>query len=283
MGANLRDIKKRIVGVQKTQKITRAMKMVSAAKLARATRAIKSARPYAEKIQQVLGAVSSGLDADSHPLFAPHENTSKVEFVVLSSDRGLCGAFNANIMKRALELMEKRRGDAEISLVAVGRKTIEFFARRNVEIGKSWKGISQVNADIAREIAGYLMDRYRNEEVDEVVLVYSEFQSALTQSPTGKQLLPVVTDESEADGEYEIEPGPKELLQTLVPQAVEFAVFRALLENQAGEHGARMTAMENATNNTSELIETLTLDFNKARQAAITAELVEIVSGADAL
>jgi F-type H+-transporting ATPase subunit gamma len=284
----LQDIRKRIVSVEKTQKITKAMKTVSAAKLGRATRAIYAARPYAEKIRAVMAAVSSGVEPDAHPLLVPRESPRLLDVVVFSSDRGLCGAFNANIIKRAEQLIVRRQPELDaVSVIPVGRKGAEYFRRHPYgEIPRVWTGLGQASQDSAREIAELLMERYERGEADEVVLVYAEFQSALTQRPQDQLLLPMARPESAdpaASLVYSIEPDPESLLRLLVPRAVEFAVFRALLENEAGEHGARMTAMDNATNNTAELIETLTLTFNKARQAAITAELVEIVSGAEAL
>jgi F-type H+-transporting ATPase subunit gamma len=284
VGENYRDIKKRIVGVQKTQKITSAMKMVSAAKLARATHAIESARPYAEKMRQVVGSVSRGVSGDAHPLLTPRARVKKLEIVVFTSDRGLCGAFNANIIKCAQALIDERRdGVDSISIVPVGRKGREHFTRRRREISRDWTGISAVTPEIAREIAQYLTRRYLDGEADEVILVGAEFVSVLTQRPQQHVLIPVEPEEVEESGEYEIEPSAESLLGLLIPQAVEFDVFRTMLENQAGEHGARMTAMDAATNNTNDLIASLTLEFNKARQAQITAELVEIVSGAEAL
>jgi F-type H+-transporting ATPase subunit gamma len=281
---NLRDIRKRIIAVGKTQQITRAMKMVSAAKFNRATNAVVAARPYAEKMREVLASVSGGLDRDSHPLLVSRTPARRLEVVVFTSDRGLCGAFNANIIKRTEQLIVRRRPELEaVTVVTVGRKGLEYFRRHPYgEIPRSWTGVDPVTPDHAHEIAEFLMRRYREGLTDEVALIYSEFVSALTQRPTDHMLLPLQPDSSEA-ALHEMEPPPERLLGILVPQAVEFAVFRALLENQAGEHGARMTAMENATNNTEDLIRTLTLDYNKARQAAITAELVEIVSGAEAL
>ena len=285
MANDLRDIRKRIRSIDKTQKITRAMKMVSAAKFNRATNAVVAARPYAAKIQEVIAAVSSGLDPEVHPLLVTREPVRRLEIVVFTSDRGLCGSFNANIIKRAEALIARRRPELEaVTVVAVGKRGLDHF-RRNVsgEVGHSWTGIARVTQDDAREIAEYLMERYREGKSDEVLLVYSRFVSALSQEPVDQLLLPVCPAVATSPVRYEMEPGPEPLLGLLIPRAVEFAVFRALLENQAGEHGARMTAMDNATKNTEELIRTFTLDYNKARQAAITAELVEVVSGAEAL
>jgi len=286
--ATLKDIRKRIDAVEKTQKITRAMKTVSTAKFGRATRAIAAARPYAAEIRKVLGAVSGGVDPDAHPLLVPRGAVRKLDVVVFTSDRGLCGAFNGNIIKRAEQLIVRRKPDLEsVCVVPVGRKGADYFRRHAYgAVPRAWTGLSRPSLETAREIAEYLTARYEAGESDEAVLVYAEFQSALTQRPCDQVLLPIDREDGEAAAAllpYEIEPDPVSLLAMLVPRAVEFAVFRALLENDAGEHGARMTAMDNATTNTEELIESLTLTFNKARQATITAELVEIVSGAEAL
>ncbi len=283
--ATLRDIRTRIGSVKKTQKITSAMKMVSTAKLARATQAIRAARPYAEKIREVLAAVASGVETDAHPLLSAREKVRRLDVVLFTSDRGLCGAYNANLIKHAERLITARRPELEsVAIVPVGRKGGDYFRRRSQgQIPRGWSGLGRVTPAPASEIANFLMQRYLDGETDEVVLVYSEFKSALTQTPGDVVLIPVTPESAEQTLSYETEPSPEKLLGLLVPRAVEFAVFRALLENQAGEHGARMTAMENATSNTEELIQTLTLDYNKARQSAITAELVEIVGGAEAL
>jgi F-type H+-transporting ATPase subunit gamma len=207
--------------------------------------------------------------------------------VVFASDRGLCGAFNANIIKRAETLIVRRRPQLEsLSVVPVGRKGADYFRRhRYGDIPRSWSGLRNVTPELARDVAEFLIERFAEGNADETVLVYSVFQSALSQHPSDQRLLPLSAEKTEEvdsqDASYEFEPSPEALLRTLVPRAVEFSVFRALLENQAGEHGARMTAMDNATNNTADLIERLTLEYNKGRQAAITAELVEIVSAAE--
>jgi F-type H+-transporting ATPase subunit gamma len=285
--ATLRDIRTRIAGVEKTQKIVSAMKMVAAAKLARAQAAIHRARPYAETLRKVLASVSAGVEADAHPLLMRREPVRKLDVVVLTSNRGLCGAFNANMVKEATALIAEREADTEsISLIPIGRKGAERFAKRRLPMPREWIGSSGVTPELGTEIADALMERFLEGEADETILVYGEFRSALSQAPTRHLLLPVRPGELERDVDsspYEIEPGPEELLGQLIPRAVEFAVFRSLLENDASEHGARMTAMDSATSNTEELIRTLTLDYNKERQAAITAELVEIVGGAEAL
>ena len=284
MGNSLRDIRRRIGSVETTQKTTRAMKTVSAVRLARAAQAIAAARPYADKLHAVLASVASGADADSHPLLVARTPVRRLEVVVFSSDRGLCGAFNANVIKRAETLITLRRPELDaVTLVPVGRKARDYFRRHSYgEIPRSWIGIRSVSAGVGSEIAEFLMQRYQSEEVDQTILVYSRFFSALTQEPREEILLPVAPDSDAEPIRYQVEPSAVSLLRTLVPRAVEFALFRALLENQAGEHGARMTAMESATKNTEELIQRLTLEYNKARQAAITAELLEIVSAAEA-
>lgn len=291
MPENFRDIKKRIDTVAKTQKIVRAMKMVSAAKLSRATRAIEAARPYAEKLRGVLGSVAAGVEADAHPLLEVREKVRRVDVVLFTSDRGLCGAYNSNLCKYTERLLAERAADLDsASVLAVGRKAQEHFARRKRDVPEAWTGLGNPNPipEIATAVAKCVTQRFLEGAADEVILVYSRFMSALTQRPGHEVLLPLspprAEESSTADrGAYEIEPNAASLLGGLIPRAVEYAIMRALLEEQAGEHGARMTAMDSATTNTEELIRTLTLRFNKVRQSAITAELVEIVSGSEAL
>jgi F-type H+-transporting ATPase subunit gamma len=283
MAGKSRELRRRIAAVRNTQKTTRAMKTVSMAKLARASLAVQAARPYAQRMRALLAGVAAGAELDAHPLLVGRERVRRLDVVVLTSDRGLCGAFNANVIKRADALVARRRSELDaVAILPVGRKGAEHFRRHPVgEMPRVWTGVRSVTPEVGREIAEFLATRYSSGAADETVIVFSEFVSALTQRPAEEQLLPVRPDAEAAAVRYEIEPSPEALLERLVPRAVEFAVFRALLENQAGEHGARMTAMDNATNNTSDLIRRLTLDYNKARQSAITAELVEIVSAAE--
>jgi len=297
--ANLRDIKRRITSVQSTQKITSAMKMVAAAKLRRAQDAIERARPYALRMRSTLEEVSKGTLEVSHPLLEVHETRRSLEIVVVTSDRGLAGAFNSAVIKAAEGVLREREGDFEkVGLTLLGKKSGDYFRRRRAD---QITFDSPIGGDVtyaqAADVARDLARRYVSGELDEVVLIFSEFVSTMTQTPLVSQLLPFSTPASadsggaaEAGGggngeglPYEIEPDAETLLAALVPKAVEIEVFRALLENQAGEHAARMTAMEAATKNTEELIESLTLEYNRARQAAITRELVEIVTGAQAL
>ena len=272
--ATTKDIRKRIGAVEKTQKIVSAMKMVAAAKLARAQAAIVAARPYADKLAEVLASVSSGVEADAHPLFEVREKVRVVDLVVLTSDRGLCGPFNANVIKRALGVIRERRDELDsISVIAIGRRGHASFAKTGLPMPRGWAEFPAATPELATEVADYLSGRFRSGDADETLLVFGEFVTALTQRPVLQTLLPVRPPSGqEAGAVYKIEPDPVSLLAQLVPRAVEFAIFRALLDSQASEHGARMTAMEAASSNTEELIRTLTLDYNKARQASITAE-----------
>jgi F-type H+-transporting ATPase subunit gamma len=283
---SLKDIKRRITTVRKTQQITRAMRMVAGAKLRRAQQAIEALRPYAEAMSATLREVARAQKDAEHPLLAAHESVRAVEVLVVTSDRGLCGAFNGNAIKFAQGVLAARSG-LSLTLSTAGRKGNEFFRKRFPNaMGSDYPQQGWVQYAQAARIAERLARRYAAGEVDEVVLVYNEFVSAISQRPREVRLLPFAVPEeagAEAALPYEIEPSAAKLLEVLVPKAVETQIFRALLENQVGEHAARMTAMEAATSNTEELISTLTLKYNRARQAAITKELVEIVSGAEAL
>ncbi len=288
--ANLRDIKRRITSVQSTQKITSAMKMVAAVKLRRAQEAIENARPYAVRMRATLEEVATGTPDDAHPLLEVHEQKKTLEIVVVTSDRGLAGAFNSNVLKAAEVVFKQRQGQFEkVGLTLLGKKAGDYYERHRPDAISHTAAIDgnvtyEQAADVARELAR----RYIAGELDEVVLVFSVFVSMMTQEPRVSQLLPFSASETGEAGDaehlpFEIEPDPETLLAALVPKAIEIEIYRALLENQAGEHAARMTAMEAATKNTEELIESLTLQYNRARQAAITRELVEIVTGAQAL
>ena len=290
--ATLSDIKRRITSIQSTQKITSAMKMVSAAKLRRAQDAIESARPYAARMRATLQEVGSAEAGSSHPLFEERESVSTIELVAITSDRGLAGAFNSQIVKEAERLVARWKAEGtEIRFTLVGKKASEYYRRhRPDQISDDRPVGPKANYLEAQQIAQRLISDFENGEVDRVVLLHNEFVSAITQTPKIVPLLPFVAEKAEVEVEedadaapYEIEPSSEKLLASLVPKAVEVEVFRALLENQAGEHAARMSAMENATKNTEELIERLTLEYNRARQAAITSELVEIITGAQAL
>jgi F-type H+-transporting ATPase subunit gamma len=284
---NLKDIRRRISSVRKTQQITRAMRMVSGAKLRRAQDAITAARPYAVRMRATLSEVARAQQELEHPLLQPRDHVRKLELIVVTSERGLCGAFNSNIVKHTESMLAAREAEThEIAITTAGRKARDYFSRRRPQnLAADYPQEGWVVYGQAVDIAKRVSERYVAGEVDEVDLVYSEFVSVMTQRPRDVRLLPFSPDAEEGEQAlpYEIEPDAAKLLGVLVPKAIEVEVYRALLENQAGEHAARMTAMEAATRNTEELIESLTLQFNRARQAAITKELVEIVSGAEAL
>jgi F-type H+-transporting ATPase subunit gamma len=288
--ANLRAIRKRISSVKSTQQITKAMKMVSAAKLRRAQDAINAARPYARTMRQVVQAVAARADADAHPLLTPREG-KRLVLLVVTSDRGLCGSFNAGLTRTAHRfVIDNRDLYDEISLFVVGRKGRDFFRRREVPIRKEYLGVLGGIARLhAGKIANDLIDGFLSGELDEVQIVFNEFRSAISQVTRFEKLFPIALEKAgggEQGGgavDYLSEPGQKEILASLLPKYVETQIFRILLESVAGEHGARMTAMDSATNNSVDMIARLTLQMNRARQAAITTELSEIVSGAEAL
>ena len=288
--ANLKDIRRRIGSVKKTQQITRAMRMVAAAKLRRAQEAIESARPYAKRMRETLAEVAASQSGGAeHPLLAARESVRKIDFVIITSDRGLCGAFNANVLKRAeAEIAALTPSTESIGLLLFGRKGIEFFnRRRGRQVVRSHPGVPRVDYSHAAAVAARVAERFLSGEADEIVLVHSEFVSTLTQRPRVVRLLPLAPDQnpdpSEVKPPFTIEPDAEAFLKQLAPKALEVEIYRALLESQAGEHAARMTAMESATRNSDDMISRLTLQYNRARQAAITKELVEIVSGAEAL
>jgi F-type H+-transporting ATPase subunit gamma len=286
--AGIREIRARVAATKKTQKITSAMKMISAARLARAQHAAEASRAYGAKLTEVFSSVFAGLEGDVHPLLAARERKKSLDLVLFTSDRGLCGAYNTNLIKQALAVIAQRLNDFDrISVIAVGKRGRDFFRRRGVEVPRAWLGLSSPTQEHAHEIGSYLIERYLAGESDETVLVFPRFVSALTQTPNVFTALPVNAAAPLAEGaariEYEIEPDAESLLARVLPSIVDFIVLRALFEQAASEHGARMTAMDSATENTRELIRSLTLDMNKARQAQITTELTEIVAGAEAL
>jgi F-type H+-transporting ATPase subunit gamma len=286
--ATLQDIRRRIRSVQSTQKITRAMKLVAAAKLRRAQERILAARPYATKMAELLGNLVSaaGTDGAPHPLLEQREGPRR-QVVVITADRGLAGAFNANIIRHALVLV-REASQADLTLVVVGRKGRDFFRRRSYTIKRTMLGFwDQLAFSHAQELADFFIAQYLEGEVDEVHLVYNEFRSVAVQRPVRVQLLPIVGGEGEGSAaepvDYLYEPGPEAILGDLLPRHVRTQVYRALMESVAGEYGARMTAMEAATKNAKEMIDLLTIQYNKARQEKITKELLDIVGGAEAL
>jgi F-type H+-transporting ATPase subunit gamma len=286
--ATLRDIRRRIRSVQSTQKITRAMKLVAAAKLRRAQERILAARPYAGKMAELLGnlvSAAGGEDGAAHPLLEQRTGPRRL-IVIVTADRGLAGAFNSNIIRLALGFL-RTSNVKEVMLVMVGRKARDFFRRRDVTVKRTMVGFWDTLAYAhAAELGDYVMQQYLDNEVDEVHLIYSEFRSVAVQRPVREQLLPIPRaegGEASAPVEYIYEPGPEAILGDLLPRHVRTQVFRALMESLAGEYGARMTAMEAATKNASEMINLLSIQYNKARQEKITKELLDIVGGAEAL
>ncbi len=285
---NLSDIKRRIKSVKNTQQITKAMKMVSAAKLRRAQENIVAARPYAEKMYEMIASISSKLPAEeSHPLFSAAQQ-GKIEVVLLTSDRGLCGGFNSTLIRLA-ERFITDHAERDIVFNFIGKRGGEHFKNRDITIAKSMSiGNKAPGYELAVDIATDIIASYGQEEngTNEVYAIFSEFQSALVQTPTVLKILPMEPPESEAtDDQRELlfEPGPREVLDSLLPKYVEGQVFRVLLESVASEHGARMTSMDSASKNASSMIDGLTLQYNRVRQAAITKELMEIISGSEAL
>jgi F-type H+-transporting ATPase subunit gamma len=286
--ANLKSIKKRIVSVKNTRQITKAMKMVSAAKLRRAQENVVAARPYAKKLGEVLQRLARNQDVDGHPLLEKR-SPEKALVILVTSDRGLCGGFNANISKAAERFIKERKADyAEISLLTVGRKGYEFLKNRQT-IRKNYSGVlSNLNYQTAAMLAQEVIEGYLASDYDEVFLLYNAFRSVMSQDITLQQLLPITppeggADENEVAQEYIYEPSKGELLGELLPKYIEVTMFKAMLESVASEHGARMTAMDSASKNATEMIGKLTLVYNRARQAAITAELMEIISGAESI
>jgi F-type H+-transporting ATPase subunit gamma len=286
--ATLRDIKRRIKAVQSTSKITKAMKMVAAAKLRKAQTRMLDLRPYSDKMNSVIGSLVRGAaGAETHPLLSGRPRKT-VEVIVMTSDRGLCGAFNTNIMKAAVRHVEGLRAEGfDVSISAVGKKALDYYKRRSVPLRRSWTGFSgKLNYANAQEIAADVIENYTGETMDEVYLIYNEFKNIVQQRVTVKRLLPVAAPASEEAAEPAdiiFEPSEQELLDRLLPKNVEIQVFRGLLESQASEEAARMTAMENATKSANEMIQKLSLQYNKARQASITKELMDIVGGVEAL
>ena len=282
---SLKVIRKRIGSVRNTQQITKAMKMVSAAKLRRAQEAVVASRPYAQKLSELLANVAGELPEDAHPLLRRPPENPRTVLIVLTADRGLCGAYNSALLRHAEAYLREAAG-REVALVTVGRKGGDYFKRRPVTIAERRLQADATPLAQARALAASLSARFVAGEIDRVDLLYSKFRSALSQVPTVETILPVTLEQKEEEAapvEYLVEPDPATLLARLLPQSVEARIYHAILESHASEHGARMTAMDSATSNASDMIFRLTLEMNRARQAAITKELMEIVGGAEAL
>ncbi len=288
--ATLRDLKRQIGSVKNIAKVTEALQTVSAVKFRKAEARVKKARPYADNVEQMMRDVARSASGDS-PLLAGRE-VRRVVVATLTADRGLAGGFNAQVLRRTAQFRAEKGREADLGQVASGRKSVAFFRFRNVELDHVYTGYTDSPTyEQAREIGRALTGLFEDEKADEVYLIYNRFESALTQRPVLKRLIPVAAEEENGEDEerddnlayMEYVPDPETVLQNLVPRYVETMVWQALLEGAAGEHGARMTAMKNATDNANDLAKSLTLQMNKARQAQITGEILEIAAGADAL
>jgi F-type H+-transporting ATPase subunit gamma len=283
--ASLRDIKARINSNKKTSQITKAQQMVSASKLNRAENSAKSFVPYMEKIQEVVANVALGASPGSHPMLTKRP-VKKTGYVVITSDRGLAGAFNANVLRSAYQTMTKRhRSTDEYAVIAVGKVGRDFFRKREIPVITDKTGVSdELTFAEIKDLAYQTVQLFIDETFDELYIFYNHYVSAISQEVTETKLLPI-TDlaKSKKTASYEFEPSEESILEVLLPQYAESLIYGALLDSKASEHAARMTAMKNATDNAKEIIDSLTLSYNRARQAAITQEITEIVGGAAAL
>lgn len=288
--ANLKEIRSRIVSIDSTRQITSAMKMVSAAKLRRAQDAITQMRPYAQKLQEILQNLSASLDVSENPYAAIREE-KKILIVAVNSNRGLCGAFNNNVIKAAKTLIEKHRG-ARIQVLSIGKKAYDAFRKTDYNTGvgypkEPYKIYEDLNFQDASAICEIIMDKFAHGNLDKVYLIYNSFRNAAVQELNVEQFLPIVPPVSADDGtalnDYIFEPSKEEIVTELIPKSLKTQFYKAILDSHAGEHGARMTAMHKATDNATDLLKDLKLKYNKARQAAITNEILEIVAGAEAL
>ncbi|MAS51989.1 MAG: ATP synthase F1 subunit gamma [Flavobacteriales bacterium] len=284
---NLKETRNRITSVKSTMQITSAMKMVSAAKLKRATDAITKMRPYAEKLHEILVNLTAGAESSDDNVYASVRPEEKVLIVAVTSNRGLCGGFNAYITKSCVNLANKEYASKEVSFLCIGKKGGEFLANKGLNVvGKEIELFNDLNFDTVAPIAEKVMSEFVEGKYDKVILVYNHFQNAAIQIVQNEQFLPIVVDESEESStatDYIYEPNKEDIISELIPKSLKTQFYKALLDSVAGEHGARMTAMHKATDNAKDLADNLTLQYNKARQAAITTEILEIVGGAEAL
>ena len=283
--ATLKEIRKRVSSVQNIQQITKAMKMVSAARLRRAQEAALAARPYAEKLEAVLQNLAAQGDELAHP-FLTERAENNITLIVMTSDRGLCGGFNSSLI-RAAEAFMRQRAEQKVSLILVGRRAYDYFKRRDVAIAEEHINLyGRLSADLAHDIGRRVGEQFLSGQTDSFYVLYAKFRSALVQVPTLDKILPLASTQPTEDQsavDYLYEPAPHTLLASLLERYIDMLIYRAMLESVASEHGARMTAMDNATSNAVEMIDRLTLDMNRARQAGITRELLEIVATGESL
>lgn len=288
--ANLKEVKNRISSVISTQQITKAMKMVAAAKLRKAQDSILQMRPYAQKLSEVLENVSGGLEAGQNA-FSGNRDENNILIVVISSDRGLCGPFNTNVFKAAVQLIkdkyESQLNAGDLQVLTIGKKSTEFFKKRKYKVIDEFSDIfSHLSFSRARAAANYIMQGYTEEKFDKVEIVYNEFKNVATQILNSEQFLPIKEPGEEGvslDNDYIFQPNQEVLINEIVPKSLKVQFYKAILESNASEHGARMTAMDKATENADDILRDLKLTYNQTRQAAITKEILEIVAGAEAL
>lgn len=290
--ANLKEIRGRIVSVNSTKQITSAMKMVSAAKLKRAQDAVVQMRPYANKLGEILSNLSGSLDATEGVYSSPRE-IKNVLIVAITSNRGLCGAFNNNVIKRTNQVIKEHEGKQNIAVISIGKKSAEFYKHSpyNIKASDFPKHLNELYDDLSfanvSKVTENIMRHYVDQSIDKVILVYNKFKNAAVQELMSEQFLPVLppvkTEEKASNVEYIFEPNKKEIVEDLIPKSLKIQFYKALLDSFAAEHGARMTAMHKATDNATEMLRDLRIYYNKARQAAITNEILEIVAGAEAL
>lgn len=284
--ANLKEIRNRISSVESTMQITSAMKMVSAAKLKRAQDAIIQLRPYANKLSEILVNLSVSLDSSEGNNFSKEREINNILFVSITSNRGLCGGFNSNIIKQTKSLINNEYKDCKSSIISIGKKSSEYFNKNGFVVAETYDDLyNEITFERVSEIAESIMNDFIAEKYDKVVLVYNQFKNAATQIVMKENFLPVEPpkDETVNIGDYIFEPSKEKIVHQLIPKSLKTQMFKAILDSYASEHGARMTAMHKATDNANDLKDDLTLFYNKARQAAITGEILEIVGGAEAL
>jgi len=283
--ANLKEIRNRISSVSSTMQITSAMKMVSAAKLKKAQDAITAMRPYANKLTELLQDLSATLDSDSGSKYSTQREVKNVLIVPITSNRGLCGAFNSNVIKQTQSLINNDYAGKNVSIVAIGKKGNDAFSKKNIVIANKSTVFDDLTFDNVSEIAEMLMVKFVTEEFDKIHIVYNKFKNAATQEVMTEQFLPIVPIQKEANVnlDYIFEPSKSEIIEQLIPKSLKTQLYKGIRDSFASEHGARMTAMHKATDNATELRDQLKLTYNKARQAAITNEILEIVGGAEAL
>lgn len=283
--ANLKEIRNRITSVSSTKQITSAMKMVSASKLKRAQEAAFALRPYADKLQEILQNVSSSLEGDAQSVYSEQREVKKVLIIAISSNRGLCGAFNANVGKKVKSIVQERYSNVDVDILTIGKKINEIAVKTYNVVANHSELFDDLTFANTSEIANWAMDNFATGEYDRIDIVYNKFKNAATQILMDEQLLPIVATESESTSntDYIFEPDVEGIITDLMPTSLRVQLHKSVLDSNAAEHGARMTSMHKATDNATDLLSELKLTYNKARQASITNEILEIVGGAEAL